>query len=198
MLRPELEPLADETIAAIRESIPEYARPLEGRFGHAVQRGVEQALAQFVDLLGDRKRSRGLMPGIYRELGAGEWRDGRSLDALQAAYRLGARVAWRRLGTVAAEAGVEPSTLQLLAESIFAYIDELSAASVAGYAEAQSAAAGEREARRRALAELLLPHSVTEPRGADRGRPRRRVDAAGNSWPRSSCQRVTRPPSGRC
>ncbi|HEY5143460.1 MAG TPA: helix-turn-helix domain-containing protein [Solirubrobacteraceae bacterium] len=154
-LRPELPALADETIAAIGAAIPEYARPLEGRFGRNVQRGVEQALAQFVALIGDAAAEAPRL-AIYRELGAGEWRDGRSLDALQAAYRVGARVAWRRVGTAAADAGAGPKTVQLLAESIFAYIDELSAASVAGYADAQSAAAGEREARRRALAELLL------------------------------------------
>ncbi len=155
-LRPELPALADETIAAIGAAIPEYARPLEGRFGRTVQRGVEQALAQFVALIGDAGAPEAPRLGIYRELGAGEWRDGRSLDALQAAYRIGARVAWRRVGTAAARSGARPETVQLLAESIFAYIDELSAASVAGYADAQSAAAGEREARRRALAELLL------------------------------------------
>ena len=155
-LRPELPALADETIAAIAAAIPEYARPLEGRFGRNVRRGVEQALAQFVALIGDAAAVEAPRLGIYRELGAGEWRDGRSLDALQAAYRVGARVAWRRVGAAAARSGADPETVQLLAESIFAYIDELSAASVAGYADAQSAAAGEREARRRALAELLL------------------------------------------
>ncbi len=155
-LRPELPALADETIAAIGAAIPEYARPLEGRFGRNLWRGVEQALAQFVTLIGNAGAAEPPRLGIYRELGAGEWRDGRSLDALQAAYRVGARVAWRRVGAAAARSGARPETVQLLAESIFAYIDELSAASVAGYAEAQSAAAGEREARRRALAELLL------------------------------------------
>ncbi len=72
-------------------------------------------------------------------------------------------MAWRRVGAAAARAGARPETVQLLAESIFAYIDELSAASVAGYAEAQSAAAGEREARRRALAEMLLRDPAAAP-----------------------------------
>ena len=42
---------------------------------------------------------------IYVNLGRGEMRAGRSLDALLAAYRLGARVAWRRL----AAAGERPA-----------------------------------------------------------------------------------------
>jgi hypothetical protein len=45
---------------------------------------------------------------------------------------------------------------RLLAESIFAYIDQLAALSVAGYAEAQAREAGELQRRRRRLARLLL------------------------------------------
>src|SRR5215472_10161564 len=49
-------------------------------------------------------------------------RAGRSLESLLTAYRIGARVAWRRLAAVGVAAGLEPETLYLLAESIFAYI----------------------------------------------------------------------------
>src|SRR5215211_2613753 len=83
-------------------------------------------------------------------------RAGRSLEALLAAYRLGARVAWRRLVAAGERAGLAPATLYLLAESIFAYIDELSGDSIEGYAREQAAAAGERQRRRRRLAGLLL------------------------------------------
>lgn len=159
----ELPALGDETIAAIRAEIPEYSRPLTGRFGRSVRRGVEDALARFVALVADSPEAERAWPPIYRELGAGEHRDGRSLDSLQAAYRLGARVAWRRLGAAATAAGTDAETLRLLAESIFAYIDELAAESVIGYAQAQSAAAGEREQRRRELAALLLAEPSAEP-----------------------------------
>ena len=49
-----------------------------------------------------------------------------------------------------------PSTLALLAESIFAYIDEISAESVEGYASAQAAGAGERSRERQGLVRLLV------------------------------------------
>ena len=159
----ELDVLGDETIAAIGAEIAEYARPLEGRFGRNLRRGVQESLRRFVALVGDATAPAGPLPPIYRQLGAGEWRDGRSLDALQAAYRLGARVAWRRLGAAAAAEGASPDTLRLLAESIFAYIDELAGESVAGYAEAQAAEAGAREGRRRALAELLVLSPPADP-----------------------------------
>ena len=90
------------------------------------------------------------------DLGRREVRAGRSLDALLSAYRTGARVAWRRLAALGLEAGLAPETLVLLAEAIFAYVDELSAESAEGFAREQAERAGELERRRRALAELLV------------------------------------------
>lgn len=153
-LRPVLPDLADETIAALRDGVPEYARPLDGPFGSGLRAGVEAALAQFVDEIEEGGRQ--ARPAVYLDLGRGEWRAGRSLDVLLAAYRLGARVAWRRAVRAGAEAGLDPETLYLLAESIFAYIDELSAESAEGYALEQSRAAGAAQLRRRRLAALLV------------------------------------------
>ncbi len=136
--------------------MPAYRRPLRGRFGAGIRIGVEEALGQFVDLIADPDLDRTASDAVYRGLGRGEHREQRSLDALLAAYRLGARVAWRRVSAIAIEARVDRRTLTLLAEAVFAYIDELSALSADGYAEAQSAAAGERERLRRRLAALLL------------------------------------------
>jgi hypothetical protein len=65
-------------------------------------------------------------------------------------------VAWRRLAAAGETAGLEPRTLYLLAESIFAYIDELSGESIEGYAMEQAAAAGELQRLRRRLAGLLV------------------------------------------
>ncbi len=156
LIRPHVAALSDEIIAAIRERVPAYRRPLRGRFGAGILTGVEEALAQFVDLIADPDLDRSASDAVYRGLGRGEHRERRSLDALLSAYRLGARVAWRRVSAIAIEAGVDRRTLTLLAEAVFAYIDELSALSADGYAEAQSAAAGERERLRRRLATLLL------------------------------------------
>lgn len=161
MLRPQLPDLAREIIAAIRVEVPAYARPLEGPFGRGLVVGVEEALRQFLDGIeagGRASRSR-----VYVDLGRGEVRAGRGLDVLLAAYRVGARVAWRRLSSAGVEAGLEPATLYLLAEAIFAYIDELSAKSAEGYALEQSAAAGERRAQRQRLARLLVREPPADP-----------------------------------
>lgn len=156
LFRPHVAALSDEVIAAIRERVPAYHRPLRGRFGAGIRQGVEVALTQFADLVADPELDRSGLDAVYRGLGAGEYRERRSLDALLAAYRLGARVSWRRVSELAIDAGYDGRTLALLAEAVFAYIDEVSALSADGYAQAQSAAAGESERLRARLAELML------------------------------------------
>src|SRR6059058_5927854 len=156
IIEPELPSLGDEILAVIAEEVPEYARPLEGSFGRGIRLGVEEALRQFARLVADPDGGRGQSREVYVGLGRGEMREGRSLDALQAAYRVGARVAWRRLSDAGLDAGLAPEKLCSLADAIFAYIDELSADSVEGFAQAQQAAAGERERRRRRVLTALL------------------------------------------
>ena len=169
----------DEIIAAIRVEVPAYARPLEGPFG----RGLASASRRRCASSSTGSRPGGAMPRsrVYVDLGRGEVRAGRSLDVLLAAYRVGARVAWRRFSAGGVAAGLEPQTLYLLAESIFAYIDELSAESAEGYALEQSAAAGERRAQRQRLARLLLREPPADPRDVERGRARGAVAAAGGA-----------------
>jgi hypothetical protein len=148
--------IAEEILAAIGREIPAYTRPLEGAFGEALQTGVEQALLQFVAMVRDPEASgREEARRIYVGLGRAEASVGRSIGALLAAYRLGAQVAWRHLADESIRAGLDQRESNLLAEAIFAYIDELSAQSAEGYAEAQAESAGEIDARRAELIDLL-------------------------------------------
>src|SRR5919106_441482 len=155
-LRDVLPATGDEIIAAIRESVPEYARPLEGSFGRGVRAGVGEALTRFVDDIERPGADPEPWRSVYFNLGAGERRQGRTLEALLAAYRVGARVAWRRGAETATAAGAGPDELTALAEAIFAYIDEISAISAEGFAAQQAQEAGEHQRRREALVRLLL------------------------------------------
>jgi hypothetical protein len=153
VLRAALGQVTDEVIAAVRQ-VPAYARPLEGAFGEGVRSGVREALEHLLEEI--ECGCAVPRPDVYRRLGRGEMRAGRTLESLLAAYRAGARVAWRRFAAVGREAQLEPEVLYLLAESIFAYIDVLSAESVEGYALEQSSRAGETEAARRELVRVLV------------------------------------------
>jgi hypothetical protein len=160
VLRPVLDDVAREMFEAVR-TVPAYARPLEGPFGEGLRAGVQEALRHFLAEIEAGGPVRRL--DVYAELGRGEMRAGRSLESLLSAYRIGARVAWRRFAAAGVAAGLEPDTLYLLAESIFAYIDGLSAESAAGHALAQSAAAGEAQLRRRELVRMLVRDSPADP-----------------------------------
>lgn len=156
LIEGEIEPITAEILESIAREVPEYARPLEGRFGRGIRGGVGEALAQFVALIRDPDAGRGSGREVYLALGRGEQRSGRTLDSLQAAYRIGARVAWRRFADACRRAGVGAEPLALLAEAVFAYIDELAADSVEGYAQAQAEVEDLRRRRRRELLLLLL------------------------------------------
>jgi hypothetical protein len=155
-LRPALEPTVDEVIDAIRVAVPVYALPLEGAFGEGFRTAVAHALSQFLDKVAGSPAEPSGARDIYFDLGRNEAREGRPLEALLAAYRVGARVAWRSAVRAARTAGFGADTLSVLAEAIFAYIDELSARSAQGFAFEQSVAAGEAASRRRVLVHLLI------------------------------------------
>jgi hypothetical protein len=155
VLRPALPGLADEMIAAIAVEVPDYARAMEGTFGQMVRLGVEVALGRFMDMVADPTADVTRARDTYVNLGRGEFHAGRSLDALLAAYRVGARLAWRRFVEAGTAAELPPEALYSVGEAMFAYIDEISAESADGYAEEQSAAAGESQRRRRRLVRLL-------------------------------------------
>jgi hypothetical protein len=176
VLRPVLPSLADEIIAAIAREVPEYARAMEGEFGEIVRAASERSLGRFVDLIEDPSSDDRRGREVYVNLGRGELRAGRSLDALLSAYRLGSRLAWRRFVQAGVDGGLDPGAIYALGEGIFAYIDEISAESAEGYAEEQSAAAGERQRLRRRLVRLLAQDPPADEESV-------RAAAAAASWP---------------
>ena len=132
--------VAEDSVAAIIAEVPAYADPFRGQMGQNIENAVATALGAFLQLVARAEGSDPLVPmspaldGAY-ELGCGEARSGRTIDALQSAYRVGARVAWRELSANAVAEGLQAATIARFAEMVFAYIDELSGASVSGHAD---------------------------------------------------------------
>ncbi|GAA1683781.1 PucR family transcriptional regulator [Fodinicola feengrottensis] len=156
-LRPELPSLAAEIIDEIRRSIPEYAQPLDGPYGHALRVGTAEAITGFVDQLGGLPVSSMHRDEVCRRLGENEERAGRSMDPLQAAYRVGARVAWQRIMKVGRRYSFSSQAVSMLADRIFAYIDELASLSLDGYSRAKAGSAqARREGQRRLLRAILV------------------------------------------
>jgi hypothetical protein len=132
--------MAERTVTAITVEVPSYADAFSGRMGQTIENAVQTSLGAFLRLATspeDAAAGTLLFPaldGAY-ELGRGEARQGRSIDALLSAFRIGARVAWRELSTTAVSAGLAAVTIARFAELVFAFIDELSASSVSGHAD---------------------------------------------------------------
>jgi hypothetical protein len=163
LFRPRAAEVAVAVVHEIRRSIPEYARLLDGPFGAVVTGGVEEAVAQFIDRLADPMAPREDRAKVFRHLGRLEVAEGRSVDTLQSAYRIGARVAWRRIAEFGQAVNLPVVTICQLAEAVFDYIDEISVLSLEGYASAQARAAGALERRRRRLLEMILSEPPAAP-----------------------------------
>jgi PucR C-terminal helix-turn-helix domain len=159
--------VAEHTVAAVTVEVPSYADAFSGPMGQRIEGAVQMALGAFLRLA---VRSEGSDPGpslspaldgAY-ELGRGEARSGRSVDALLSAYRVGARVAWRELSESAVDGGLPPLMIARFAELVFAFIDELSAASVSGHADELASSDRTRRRQLDRLAQHLLAGAPTE------------------------------------
>lgn len=156
VMRAELPSLTDEIIVKIRQEIPEYARSMDGPYGDALRTGVAQSLKAFIDRVADPSAPTGERDATCRLLGELEAGEGRSLDDLQAAYRIGCQVAWRRMTKVVLRHRLSASVTAALADALFSYADELARLSADGYHTAQSTSAGARQQCRTRLARQIL------------------------------------------
>jgi len=153
---PELESLADDMTAAILREVPEYARPDDDSYARVVHQAARDAVHQFAARIADPASPGEPMARMFHDIGRVEAAEGRSLDALHAALRVGARVIWQRLRQKARHGGGDADVFARLGESIFRYLDELAASCSAGYAEAKAEFTGEAEHLRRRLLDLLV------------------------------------------
>jgi hypothetical protein len=164
--RPHAETMARNILDEIQTNVPEFAQPLDGPFGEVITQGISQAVLHCIERIESTSVPEEDWANLFRRLGKIEFKEGRSLNSLQAAYRIGGRTAWRYLSSFGRGLGLSTEMLCLSAEAIFAYVDEISSLSVAGYSQAQVRAAGTLARRRARLLELILadppvtPHAV--------------------------------------
>ncbi|MFH8220593.1 helix-turn-helix domain-containing protein [Streptomyces sp. NPDC018057] len=155
-MRPELPGLMKEIRIEVTRAYPVYGRLLNGPNADAIRQGVEQALSAFVDRVAEPGKNSALRDELLRKFGRVEAYEGRELDTLQGAYRLGARIALRRAKAVGRQYNLSPTVILAFADALFAYVEELEAVSREGYVEVQSRASSEVSALRRQLLHLIL------------------------------------------
>lgn len=168
--------LADAITATILREVPEYAQPGDDDVARTVRRVAHEAVAGLRARVGDIAALAAVGPvpaadgeaaaAMFRDLGRLLAMEGRSLGALQAALRVGARVTWQRLHEQARQGQGDSAAFARIGETVFWYMDELAAASSAGYAEARAELAGETGQLRRRLLDLLTASSAAPPAAA--------------------------------
>jgi hypothetical protein len=161
----EVPALAQDILREIRAEYPGLPVVLDDSGEPMALVGIRRALEGFVQQLASQEGRPRYHLEVFQEFGRGEGLHGRSLDSLQAIYRLGVRLAWRRLAEIGQQIEIPPPAMYELAESGFEYLDGLVDQSVRGYAEAAAREAGERLRLQRKLMELLLSERRAESTG---------------------------------
>jgi hypothetical protein len=163
-LRARLVVTVDTLARTVSGSVPAFARIDDPKFERDVHDAVQAAVGRFVDLVGADQPA---LPPHVREtfvaLGAAEARDDRNPEILLAALRISSRLLLRAASQALAEVRpVDTDEVLDLSDAVTAFVDELAAASTDGFAQQLREQAGERDRRRRLLAELLLRGNAPE------------------------------------
>ncbi|MEU6367078.1 helix-turn-helix domain-containing protein [Streptomyces sp. NPDC046931] len=148
--------LAEEILREIRREYPQLPVVLDDSGEPMALVGIRRAIEVFVQHLESAEGRPRVHPEVFQEFGRGEGLEGRSLDALQAIYRLGVRLAWRRFAEIGQRVDIPPPAMYELVDAGYEYLDGLVDQSLRGYAEAAARRAGERLRLQRRLMELLL------------------------------------------
>jgi hypothetical protein len=150
-LRAELPSLVDETEALLHREQPGVIAQIDPAL---LREGIAVTHARFVAILegrgddGDEARQVAFASAAS---GAGV-----GVDALLAAYRVGAQVGWRHVARYVAEDGLPSEAVMALATASLAYVDELTSNSFEGFAREAAAAGGARARERQALLAALV------------------------------------------
>lgn len=165
-LRGRMTAMVDAVAGELTGSI--YAGIDDAKVAQDVRRGVKVALERFVDLVGTDAPA---LPDDVRDtfvnLGAAEAREDRAPETLLAALRTSARLMLRETAEALVQAlphahPLATEDLLDLADAVTAYVDELVAATTDGFTLQLRELAGERDRRRRLLAEMLVRGSAPE------------------------------------
>ena len=161
-LPPAFGSLAEDIAVAVMSEVEEYAQPGDDEAARAVRRVARDAVAGFAARLTATAAAAAAEPpetasaaGMFRDLGRLLAMEGRSLGALHAALRVGARVTWHRLQEQARQGNGNPEAFTRIGETVYWYLDELTASCSAGYADARAELAGDTSELRRRLLGML-------------------------------------------
>lgn len=161
-LRPLVPQLAEEAVDGILQRAEAHALPMEPAQAESIRHAIGTAVHTFLDRIegGSAAGRTGSITENFRSFGAGEARQGRTLECLHTGMRTAAAVAWRRL---AKADSIDRDQMAALGEAIFAFQEEISAAAAEGHAQVRGAGVEALRRRRARLLKVLLAETGTEP-----------------------------------
>ncbi|MCG7594569.1 helix-turn-helix domain-containing protein [Mycobacterium sp. PSTR-4-N] len=166
-MRAGLPDLIDRMVLAVIAEVPALAAAAEESWRPVIDASADQLLGALLNQLHASTEPLTAVPmqdvldTAYR-FGRREARNGRPTEVQLAAYRVGARELWRDWSSLAVRDGIDRDQISAFAEMFFAYLDQISAAGVAGYAEEQAKSGLDRERQRERLVRLVLSGAPTE------------------------------------
>ncbi len=158
-VRAQIPQVAQATVATVAANVADYAPATQDPYRTELEQGVRMAFEGFADLLSDADPQ--VVDRIRRgarALGRTEARRRRGIGALLTAYQIGTGVHWDEVAALALRQGLDAQTVSELAGLIFAYNQQMTAASVEGY----TAETRTRERNREVLAQALLDGVATD------------------------------------
>jgi hypothetical protein len=157
-LRADLPAIVTATVAEVHAEQPELA----ARIGAAeVRRGIAHTHERFVRILEGAAAEDDASNVTF---GATAAAVGVSVEALMAGYRIGAQIGWRHLLDHADALALPGSVALAVASQSMAYMDELAAESLEGFAREADAVHGARARARQALLAALIDGRADEAR----------------------------------
>lgn len=156
-----------DIIDAVSIELPIFADALHGKLAGVAESAISTMLSGFLGTASGAGADRPPvdLAAVQRaafDLGRYEAHIGRSIEALNAAFRVGARIAWRHWSTIAQAHDMNTADIVRFAELHFDYLDDLADACVSGHADELATAGQRRQRRREKLAEQLLLGTAIE------------------------------------
>ncbi|WP_157362380.1 PucR family transcriptional regulator [Haloechinothrix halophila] len=160
--RPHARRLAQSIITGVRQSVPEYTEPLDGPFAEVLIAAAQSVILRGIDAILEPKTSSDDWTPLFRSIGTIECGQGRSVDALRAAYRVAASVTKQYVTRYARHYGVATEMLTSLSAIIDAQCERLCVLAAEGHANAESGISGQAARRRERVLHLLLAEPVPD------------------------------------
>lgn len=161
--RPHAGALARAVIGAVAREVDEYTEPMAGPAGPIMAATAQAIILRCLDAVSDARSCTEDWTALARGIGATECAAGRSLDGLQAAYRVIGRTLSEQAVVYVRRFGASTDLARLAAGVIGQGVRQFAATSTEGYAEARARGPRRSDRARQDLLRLIMSEHPADP-----------------------------------